>query len=263
MNALFHPRRVSHRGPYVWAMRLLFMGLIGGPIGGPIGSRSATASPLDRTVVLHNGEVVRGRLIAEVPGQFLLLQIGAQSRRIPWAEIWPAADEEPVNLNHVPVAVNGDPRMTVASRSEQPGKSADWVSLCTLPCRERLPRQDVYRLTGPGLMSAEFKLPPVGARVVVDVRAGHRSMVAAGAIMIVVGGLAGVGGLGYLLATLFTEYKIGAPLFATGVPILIVGAVLTDRGQTNVEVRAEPRTSSALGIRLGRAVYLSSQGLVF
>lgn len=228
--------------------------------------RSVDASPLDRVVGLRSGETVRGRLVAEVPGQYLLLQIGSEFRRIAWSELQPPESPEGPNPRTISIVVESDKSMELASkprRAEASDGPREWQPLCEIPCQRSVPRHDLFRLSGPGLDSAEFDLPELGPRALVKVRPGYRGLIPLGAMLLAVGSGAFVGGLTYMILTFFGGYEIGAPLLLGGTIGVIAGGVMVAKGQTRVDVEGIPASDVALRLPTRRPIYLTARGLVF
>jgi hypothetical protein len=250
----------------------------------PAAPASVLAKPivgLARIVELTSGQVVQGRLMAEVPGQYLLLQTAeGETRRWAWSEIAAVrvAELQPnspaieaYDPRTIEAHVVGEPRVRLSARLRQE-ESADWQPICQLPCERMLSRQYLYRVDGPGIPASTFKLPTLGVEVRVQVRAGSRVALGAGASLLAVGtasvasgvGLSAVGLIGALLGGSGPDLLAGgAALLLTGVPMTIGGIILLGRGPTDVKVRLQPDGSVALLRRLDRRLWLTQSGLAF
>lgn len=234
---------------------------------------------LERIVELRDGQAVPGRLMAEVPGQYVLLQLATgEVRRFEWSELVavrtvdlpptaaPVPDFDP---RAVAVSVEGEPRVRLSVRTGE-RESPDWQPICNLPCERILFREYQYRVDGHGLSAGTFQLPSSGTAVRVQVRVGSQASRTAGAVMLAVGLPTTAAGIGVLFANFIGAilggsdlWKVGTPLFIAGTPLVIGGAVLLARSSTNIKIIPQPGGTAALQLRLANRLWLTQAGLLF
>lgn len=248
------------------------------PLPAASSSVSAVAS-LTRVVNLRNGSVVQGRLMAEVPGQYLLLQLPqGGSMRLEWGDIAAirvaesstgASSIEAYDPRAVEANVVGEPKLRLSARLSNL-EAGEWEPICQLPCLRVLSREYKYRVEGPDFSARGFRLPDRGTRVRVQVRSGSRAGFAAGATLLALGAPVTASGVGLLFAGFIGAifggsdlWKYGAPLALIGPPMIITGVVVLGRSSAEVKVIPGPEGSAALQLPLSKHLWLTQSGLAF
>lgn len=127
---------------------------------------AATTARADDEVHLRSGGLLRGHVTEIVPGDHVTVTVGAETKRLPWADVDrvvvapPAAApaEAPAAGTAARVRVHITSPKNVILFRRASGSTA-WVQACASPCNTELPLGDTYKITGNGVpASAPFTL---------------------------------------------------------------------------------------------------------
>lgn len=225
------PNRRSFR-VIVGVLTAACIGVVG---GAPAQAAPTTAAPVsassvdapEDTVRMTDGGMLRGRLREVVPGSHVVLQIGDDERRIPWADVGAveegrrtaATDERPSARDpmtpaastpagptvHIEVTRGDRPVALAKTTAEAMGFGIGFVyaaeayeTLCVSPCDRAISAHDgKLHLVGDRIpRSRAFYLESDVTHVDIEVRPGRRGAMIAGVTLTPIGAvLASVGGM--------------------------------------------------------------------
>ena len=109
--------------------------------------------------------------------------------------------------------------------------------VCAAPCDKRLPNVDLYAVTGAGIKRSDFFVLPRGEKVTISAKTGSAAGYAAGAGMVLLGGIALLPG--FSLAIEEDTRGAGLATIGGGVVLLVGGAYLAYRNLTRVEMKQD------------------------
>ncbi len=189
------------------------------------------------TVVLKDGTTLHGTVREMTPGQNVTITLqDGKTRTVEWSAVErvdidrakappaPAAPPAPVAMTSL--HLEGTRPGVVVQALDQTGTEGTWQTVCEGPCDRDLPASGLYRVDGPGLRTSRpFRIEGARATYRVDTATGLGF--AGGLTLTIIGGLALVNGLGFLI--LDAVYK-SDPMYIVPDWILIAGVALSVGG---------------------------------
>ena len=225
-------------------------------------------------ITLQNGGMVKGEVLVLTPGERVVIQVPGEEkpRTIPWSDVsdvqreksatTEVAEESPTDdpaeptdaANQIQLHIESDKpvqlfRMvgvTTAKTFYGNIAATQYQLVCGSPCDKTLDGSDgsQYFVAGKGIpKSSHFELSNYQGDVLADVSPGSTAQFTGGVTMLIIGGVATIGGTGLLILsnTAFEENQstftaVGAVSLGVGLAIIAGGIVMQTTSHTDVEL---------------------------
>jgi len=200
-------------------------------------------------VVLKDGTVLEGNVGEMIPNQSITITVEGQPRKIDWKDVdrvnidrqKAAPPAPPTERAMTFVHVDGPPDAIV--QALDPRGTMAWTEVCKGACDRELPADGLYRIDAPGIRTSRaFKIE--GPRSDLGVKTASSAGFVGGLTLLIVGGVALVNGIGFLLIsqeptwstqTMNDFIEAGLVLGGVGLASMIAGGILLGTNlRTNV-----------------------------